>query len=145
MISYTSLRRTPRAFHRLSGITVEEFDRLYEDVEAVWVVAEQARLGGRERQRAIGGGRAYTLTLQTQLLMTLVWLRLYLTTATLGYLFGVSQATASRTTRRLLGVLREVSGDAFGWPDPPRKGEGRTVEALAQAEPDLFAILDATE
>lgn len=143
MVTYHGLRRNPRAFKDITGITVEEFDRLYKDFEPAWIAAEQKRLQRSERQRAIGGGNSYKLDVETQLV--LVWLRLYLTTATLGYFFGLSQSAASRNTRRLLTILKEISGQEFAWPDPPRRGHGRTVDDLAEEYPDLFAILDATE
>lgn len=145
MVTYYGLRRNPRAFKSITGITVEEFDRLYADFEPAWIASEQARLQQGERQRAIGGGNSYKLDVETQLLLVLVWLRLYLTTATLGYFFGISQSAASRNTRRLLTILTEVSSQEFAWPEPPRKGQGRTAEELAEEYPDLFAILDATE
>lgn len=145
MVSYFGLRRNPRAFQRLTGVTVEEFEQLYQDFEPAWVAAEEQRLQRPERKRAIGAGNAYKLDPQNQLLMVLVWLRLYLTTATLGYFFDISQSVASRNTRRVLKVLQEVSGEAFQWPDPPRKGQGRSKSELAEEYPDLFAILDATE
>lgn len=145
MLTYHGLRRNPRVFKRITGITVEEFERLYADFEPAWIAAEQARLERAERQRAIGGGNNFKLDVETQLLLVLVWLRLYLTTATLGYFFGISQSAASRNTRRLLAILSEVSGQEFAWPEPPRKGQGRTAEEVAEEYPDLFAILDATE
>jgi DDE superfamily endonuclease/Helix-turn-helix of DDE superfamily endonuclease len=145
MVTYYGLRRNPQAFQQLTGISVDEFESLYADFEPAWVAAESARLQRPGRQRAVGGGNDYKLDVETQLVMVLVWLRLYLTTATLAYFFGVSQSTASRNTRRLLAVLHQVSGQTFEWPEPPRRGHGRTTAELAQASPDLFAILDATE
>ena len=96
-------------------------------------------------QRAVGAGREYRLDSRNQMLMVLIWLRLYPTTAVLGYLFGLSQPTASRNSRRVLEVLKEISQDEFRWPDPPKKYEGRTLAELQTAYPDLFAIVDATE
>jgi transposase len=145
MITYAHLRRNPHMFQRLSGITVEEFDRLYAEFEPVWVAAERVRLQRAGRKRAIGGGGDYKLELETHLLMALVWLRLYLTTEALGYFFGISQSAASRNTRRLLAVLHQMSKAAFTWSEPPPRGKGRSAAQLKAEEPDLFAILDATE
>jgi hypothetical protein len=145
MLRYYSLRRHSRAFKDMTGITVPEFEELFERFEPAWVAAEEKRLQRPGRQRAIGAGREYRLDNEDQLLMVLVWLRLYPTTATLGYLFGVSQPTASRNTQRVLQVLKEISKDEFEWPDPPKKYEGRTLSGLQQDYPDAFAIIDATE
>lgn len=145
MIRYRELRRNERAFKDVTGLTVAEFEHLYGKFESAWVAAEEKRLQRASRQRAIGAGTSYRLGVKDQLLMVLVWLRLYPTTATLGYLFGVSQPTASRNSRRLLKVLKAVSMDEFEWPDPPQKGEGRRLTQLRKAYPDALAIIDATE
>jgi len=145
MISYESLSPKPRIFKSLTGTTVPEFDKLCEQVYPVWQRNEMERLNRPERQRAIGGGRNYSLKFREQLLMTLVWLRLYLNTEALGYFFGVSNSTVSRNTRRVLKAMREVGEGTLGWPEPPKRGEGKTVEQALQSYPDLFAVIDATE
>ncbi len=145
MLRYYSLRRHARAFKDLTGISVAEFEELFDRFEPAWVAAEEKRLRRSSRQRAIGGGREYRLDNEDQLLMVLVWLRIYPTTATLGYLFDLSQPTASRNSQRVLNVLNEISKDEFEWPDPPKKYKGRSLSALQQEYPDAFAIIDATE
>jgi hypothetical protein len=145
MIRYCELRRNGRAFKDITGLTVTEFEHLYSSFEPAWIAAEEKRLRRPGRQRAIGGGSLYRLGGEDLLLMVLVWLRIYPTTATLGFLFGVSQPTASRNSRRVLKVLKEVSMDEFEWPDPPQKGEGRRLAELRKAYPDALAIIDATE
>ncbi|RMF26779.1 MAG: hypothetical protein D6759_18965, partial [Chloroflexi bacterium] len=110
-----------------------------------WEEAERERLSRPDRQRAIGAGRSYKLDLATRLLMTMMWVRLYLTTEALGALFGVHKATVSRNGRRILAVLRRVSEGELEWPDPPEWGEGKNLMEAKAAYPDLFAILDGTE
>ncbi|MDQ7029814.1 MAG: hypothetical protein Q9O62_08575 [Ardenticatenia bacterium] len=60
----------------------------------------------------------------TYLLMTMMWGRLYLSTAALAALFGIDKATVSRNGRRVLAVLRQVTEGEIDWPDPPVRGEG---------------------
>lgn len=144
ILSYPGLRRHEKLFRSWSGLSVSEFDDLYRRFEPVWTKAEQERLQARQRQRAIGGGVDYRLDLDTRLLLVLVWLRQYLTGETLGFLFGVTQSTASRTIRRLLPVLQSVTQEALK-PPPPPKGAKRSLRQIKQAQPDLFAIFDATE
>lgn len=144
-LSHCELRRNERAFKNITGVTVAEFDELYERFEPAWMGAEEKRLQRIGRQRAIGGGNVYRLEVVDQLLMVLVWLRLYPTTAVLGYFFDLSQPTASRNARRVLAVLRECSEEAFGGKEPPRRGQGRGLPELLQSHPDLVAIIDATE
>lgn len=145
MIDYESLSQKPRIFKSLTGTTVSEFNKLNEQVYPIWQRHEIERLNRPGRQRAIGGGRNYKLNFREQLLMTLVWLRLYLNTEALGYFFGVSNSTVSRNTRRVLKAMREVGEGTLGWPEPPKRGEGKTVEQALQSYPDLFAVIDATE
>lgn len=145
MISYQELSKQTRVFKSITGVTVAEFNDLYGKVQPIWVATEIKRLSRRERKRAVGGGRDYALKLKERLLMTLVWLKLYLTVDALGFFFGVSGSTASRNTRSILPALRQLGDETLGWPDPPKRGQGRNIEQALQAYPDLLAIVDATE
>ena len=77
--------------------------------------------------------------------MTLVWLKLYLTVDALGFFFGVSGSTASRNTRNILPVLRQLGDETLGWPEAPKRGQGKNIEQALQEYSDLLAIVDATE
>jgi hypothetical protein len=119
MLSYYSLRRNECAFKQFTGITVSEFDALYADFEAAWVIAERKRLERPGRKRAVGGGNNYRLEPEEQLLMVMVWLRLYLTTAVVGYLFGISGKRRRSTCKSSLivnehGKIRAVTDTAPG-------------------------------
>jgi hypothetical protein len=142
-LTYPGLRRHEKLFQRWSGMSVAEFDELYRCFERAWTQAEIERLQGRQRQRALGGGGDYVLDLDTRLLMVLVWLRHYLTGETIGYLFGVNQSTVSRNLTRILPVLQVVAQTSLQRPKP--KGGRRSFSEFKQAQPDLFAIFDATE
>lgn len=143
MITYANLSRKSRVFQSLTGVTVDEFQQLLAELEPLWVAAAEKRLARPDRQRAMGGGRRPELPLWEQLLLTLVWLRLYLTTDALGFLFGVHKSTVSRYTRSLLPLLRQVGEGTLGWPEPPARGQN--LGQVCQAHPDLFALVDATE
>jgi hypothetical protein len=145
MLTYKSLVKQPSAFYSLSGITVREFNDLYVRFEPLWKTAEGQRLGRLGRQRAIGGGSPYQLTLADQLLMTLVWLHLYLNTETLGVFFGVSKSTISRNSRRVLAVLRTLGEHTVWWSEPPDKGQGKSLEEVLNYYPELLLILDVME
>jgi IS5 family transposase len=145
MITYKELSKQPRVFKSLTGVTVTEFDRLYAKVQPIWLENEIKRLSRRKRKRAIGGGRDYTLELKERLLMTLVWLKLYLTVSALGFFFGISDSTVSRNTRNILPVLRQLGDDTLGWPELPKRGQGKRIDQALQEYPDLLAIVDATE
>ena len=132
-------------FKNLTGVSANEFDRLQWEVAPVWAEGERKRLSRPDRQRAIGGGRDYTLDLKEQLLMTLVWLYLSLNTEALGFFFGVDKSTASRNTRRVLTALGQLGETPSGWPEPPKRGQGKNIEQALRAYPDLLAIVNETE
>ena len=145
MLRYNILKSRPEALRALTGLSHEEFKDLYERFLPVWEEAERKRLSRPDRQRAIGAGRSYKLDLATRLLMTMMWVRLYLSTAALAALFGVDKATVSRNGRRILAVLRQVTEGEIEWPDPPSRGKGKDLAEILATYPDLFAILDGTE
>ena len=145
MISYEKLVKKPRVFKSITGLGIEEFEQLYQKFAPVWVEHEHQRLKRPHRKRAIGGGRKYTLELKDQLVMVTCWLRLYLNTEAMGFFFGVDKSTVSRNCRRLLKVLRALGEETLGWPDPPKRGQGKNVEQALREYPDLLAIVDTTE
>jgi len=145
MISYEKLVKKPRVFKSITGLSIEEFDQLLQKFAPAWVEHEHQRLERPNRKRAIGGGRKYTLKLKDQLVMVTCWLRLYLNTEAMGFFFGVDKSTVSRNCRRLLKVLRTLGEETLGWPEPPKRGQGKSVEQALREYPDLLAIVDATE
>lgn len=144
-ISYQHLSQKPRLFKSFFGVSVAEFDELYRKVQTEWSQRERERLNQRTRQRALGGGRDYTLDLSERLLMTLLWLKLYLNTAVLGVLFDVDGATVSRNIRNLLPTLQALGEATLGWATPPQRGQTKSLAQVQATHPDLFAIVDATE
>ena len=89
MISYQKLAKRPRAFKSLTGLDIDEFERLFKKLAPARAKSEYQRLNRPDRKRAVGGGRKYKLELQDQLVMVMCWLRLYLNVEALGFFFGV--------------------------------------------------------
>src|SRR5215217_4501482 len=143
MLTYNILIKHPAAFKSLTGLKIAEFDELYERFAPAWQQAEAQRLTRPNRQRALGGGGVYHLNARSQLLMVLLWLRIYLTTDALGALFDLNKSTISRNLRRVLKVLHAISAPTLRWPQPPSKG--RTLAEAIQLYPDLLAVVDVTE
>ena len=145
IIHYHELKKNERIFKRFTGVTIEEFEELESKAEPLWVEEERKRLARPTRKRAEGGGRKKSLVFREQLLMTLIWLKLYLVLEALGYLFGVDKSSASRYTNALLAVLRKVGEGTLGWPEPPKRGQGKNLDKVWSENPDLYAYVDATE
>ena len=145
MLTFERLRQKPHIFKGFTGVTIEEFEELLEKAIPIWVERELARLDRPDRKRAIGGGNKPRFDVCGKLLITLVWLRLYLTMDALGFLFGVDKATVSRYTRAILPVLREIGEGTLGSLEPPERGASKRLDAVLEEHSDLFAFVDATE
>lgn len=96
---------------------------------------------GHKRQRAVGGGPSFTLSMRDQLLLTVVWLRVYPTNEVGGFLFGVSDSTVSRVVNRLVVVVAKAGKDGMKMPDPGRKHR-RTLDDLLREMPEFGVVID---
>lgn len=148
MMRYHSLCKRQKQFQSFTGLTVEEFDRLAALIHTAWDIqrSERLRQQNPEPRRKEGGGRKYALeTFEDQLLLALVWSRLYLVYFVLEHLFGIDESTVSRTIRRIAPLLQ----DRFMLPARLPKRKIRTLEELKEFLPpdiDLDDILaDGTE
>jgi len=139
---YLSQHRT--AFLKMTGLHRVEFDGLVADLLPRFEAAEIQRLTRPNRRRDIGGGRSATLDGRDQLLLTVVWLRLYPTHEVLAYLFEVSDSTVSRVIARLLPLLEQAGRDTMRLPDPGRKRR-RSLPELLKDTPELAVVIDSFE
>jgi hypothetical protein len=150
ILSEPRLREVPAVFRAMTGLHVEEFDALARDVVpavAAAAAAEQDQRRGRQRRRAAGGGHPFALTFRAQLLLTVVWLRVYPTSPVLGFLFGISHPTVLRTIARVLPILEQAGRDTMRLPGHGERGRRsrRTLNDLLVAIPDLTVIIDTFE
>ena len=141
---YIHLKQHPNVLLKMTGLRINEFDTLVDDLLPQWADAEYERLNRADRQREIGGGRNSKLDGRDQLLLTVVWLRVYPTHEVLGYLFGVSDSTVSRIIKRVLPVLEQAGRDGMRMPDPGRKRR-RSLDQLLHDTPDLAVVIDSFE
>jgi len=147
MVTYAALRLNPKIFPALTGLTREEFDRLAIEFAAALDHSRAASTHtkrGQPRRRAAGGGARPTLDLQTRLLMTLLWLRVYPTYEVLGWLFGLEKSNAWENVQATLAVLESLADFPFGRPAAGRAKLG-TKEAVFEAFPQVKVIIDGKE
>ncbi len=140
------LKRKSKHLHNFTGLSVEQFEQLCEAIKHR--LAGQSGSEGRERQRAPGGGRKAALSVEDQVLVVLMYYRLYLTQLLLGYLFNLDDSNVSRLISKLRPVLLEVL------PLPAQETvlfarEGKRIsslEELLKQHPGFKEVLiDATE
>jgi hypothetical protein len=138
------LGQHPSVFRSMTGLTVAAFDLLLPQLLTAFAADRRRRLDRPDRQRAVGGGDDFDLSVADQFLLTIVWLRHYPTQECLGYLFGASDSTALRAVRRCLPILEQSGRDTMRLPDPG-KGHRRDLPTLLKDTPALAVIVDTFE
>jgi hypothetical protein len=144
ILHYERLHRFPDVFKAITGLRVSQFDELVKDVLPRFHAAEYTRHTRPNRKRAIGAGPHFDLDPRNQILLTVIWLRVYPIHEVLGYLFGVSDTTAGRTIARVLPLLEASGQDTMRMPDPGRKRR-RSLDALLADTPELVVVIDTFE
>ena len=144
LLRYEKLSAHPTLFQKLTGLRLGEFSLLVLDVRPLLEEQRNQRLNRPNRVRTIGGGEQPTLEARDQILMTIVWLRIYPTNELLGYLFGVSEKAASRVISMVLPVLAKSGNDTMRKADPGRKHRLDLPQMLKQL-PELNLIVDSFE
>lgn len=143
ILRYNYLSRHKTVFRVMTGLNLNEFDALLDDILPRFAEAEVKRLSRAGRQRDIGGGPDFELTPNNQILLTVVWLRQYPTHEVLGYLFGISDSTAGRYIKRVLPLLEAAGQDGMRMPRPGR--HGRSLDKLLADTPELAVVIDSFE
>ena len=144
IMRYEHLKQHKTVFLKMTGLRIGEFDVLVDDLLPDFVEAEYERLSRPDRQREIGGGRNPELDGRDQLLLTIIWLRVYPTHEVLAYLFGISDSTVSRIIARILPLLERAGRDTMRMPDPGRKRR-RSLDELLSDTPELVVVIDSFE
>jgi hypothetical protein len=140
ILRHQHLSSRPQVFRSMTGLTPAAFDDLAAELGPRLAAARAAGRDRPGRARAPGGGPHFELGPADALLLTVVWLRHYPTCEVLGYLFGVSKATASRTVAAALPPLEAAGRDTMRLPDPGRYRR-RSLAAVLGRVPELAALL----
>lgn len=138
------LRQHPAVFRSLTGLPAGVFDGLTADVLPALADADFARRDRPGRRRVVGAGHPFGLGPADQILLAVVWLRVYPTHAVLGYLFGVSESAARRTLGRVVPVLARAGKDTMRMPDPGKYAR-RDLPVLLKDAPGLAVLVDTFE
>jgi hypothetical protein len=122
-LRYTKIRKSAKTFHRLFGVTPQEFEIIVKKVEPKW---HESVISGYKRP-----GRDYKLDLSDMVLMLLLYYRSYVTQIFVGYMFGIDDSRVCRIIRRLEPILASVMAI-------------QTCKQLSKEEVENL-IIDATE
>lgn len=99
-LRYTKIRKNPKTFQRLFGLSVDQFEIILQKVAPKW---ESTVISSYKRP-----GRDYKLDLSDMLLMLLLYYRSYVTQIFVGYMFGIDDSRVCRIIRRLEPILASV-------------------------------------
>jgi len=143
-------------FQAFTGATVTQFAEILRALRSVCAEFEQERLTRPDRKRKIGGDRGFNLTLEDRLMVTLMYFRLYVSYALLGYLFNLDGTNVGREINKrmvpvLLGILPVPMQDELlsGRDELPQMGGGKrikTLKTLMETHPEIKEVwVDATE
>ncbi len=143
MMTYLKLSKKPKQFLSFTGVTLQQFDVIVIDVKKQYPITEKARLSKRKRQRQIGAGHPFDLSIEDKLVMLLVYYRLYITCELAGYLFDLDQSNVNRNIRYLEPAVRKsIPIPSKLYADSKKIND---IQQLQEFFPELIAITDGTE
>jgi hypothetical protein len=106
LLSYDRLSKKPTLFKPFTGLTVQEFDDIYNkkitkkyDKHEIQSLSSIKRKVIRERKD--GAGRRFKLNVKDRFLMLLVYYRLYITYTLAGFLFDLNQSNICRDIQKI--------------------------------------------
>jgi hypothetical protein len=105
LLSYERLSKKPILFNSFTGLTVSEFDDIYDkEIITRYEKHEIKRLSYKrkeDRKRKIGAGRSFKLNVKNRFFMLLVYYRLYITYTLVGFLFDLDQSNICRDIQKI--------------------------------------------
>ena len=109
MTGYTweYIRTHQKETKRLLGITFEQLELLIGQVKILHNIQQEEKFKKTPRLITEGGGRSPKLSLEEQIVLTLIYLRHHLSFQVLGLLFQISESTAHNLFNYWQGLLRE--------------------------------------
>lgn len=136
MLSYQKLVKRPSHLHRLTGLSVVEFEQLLDKFQSCWNIYVAKLAENPQRKRKFGGGRHPVLeNPEDKLLFILVYVRMYPLLFLQGIMFTIEEGNTCIWVHRLLSLLDDALG--FAHKRPARKHRGKNLEELLRDFPEL--------
>lgn len=143
MFNHKKLAKKRKQFLSVTGLTVQQFDSLSKEIKKNYKTTEQKRLSKNKRERKIGAGHKFDLSLKDRILMLLMYYRMYTTYDMLGMIFDLDKSNVARNIRYLEPAVKQsIPIPAKKYADSKKL---KTIQELQQFFPDLIAITDGTE
>jgi hypothetical protein len=145
LLSYDRLSKKPLLFRSFTGLTLQEFDNIYDkEIAKRYDKYEVQRLSKRkDRERNIGAGRPFKLNVKDRFLMLLIYYRLYITYTLAGFLFDLDQSNICRDIQKIEKLIRQCL------PIPQKINNiTKRLKTLQQVEkyfPGFLSFVDSTE
>jgi hypothetical protein len=130
---------TDRLMFSLTGLSLNEFDRLLERFEPIYHEFRAKEL--KKRIRKYNKGKSSSLTIKQKLLLVLVHLKCYPTYDLLGWMFGYERTRAFRWVKILFPILEATLCRSLSLP----KRQIKSKEEFLELFPDLQVFIDGTE
>jgi IS5 family transposase len=125
-------------------VEFEQFYAEFEDAHTERLQASQKTRGNQKRQRAVGAGRKHKYDLRDRLLMTMFWLKVYMTYELLGFFYDLNKTNIEDNLNLILETLAGMTHFNFERPKAERK-KLHSMEEVMDAFPDVRLIIDAKE
>jgi hypothetical protein len=102
------IKNNPQETQRLVGLKYEQLEQLINQVIALHIQKQEGLESKKVRIINKGGDRKVKLSIEEQILLSLIYLRHLTTFQLLGIQFGVSESTANDTFNYWFPVLQEI-------------------------------------
>lgn len=143
MFNHKKLAKKCKQFLSVTGLTVKQFDSLSKEIKKNYKTTEQKRLSKNKRERKIGAGHKFDLSLKDRILMLLMYYRMYTTYDMLGMIFDLDKSNVMRDIRYLESAVKQsIPIPAKKYADSKKL---KTMQEIQQFFPDLITITDGTE
>jgi|ERR1044071_3256152 hypothetical protein len=145
MLTYQELRKTKRRFLALTGLTVNEFEKIVPAFERAYErkYPSNKTVEGKERKRKTGGGGESELkSYEDKLLLALVYQKSYPLQELIGVVFDLSQSRVNHWLHRLLPVLKDALDDLDLLPERDGKKFARHERGRGKKAPLIIDGVD---
>jgi Helix-turn-helix of DDE superfamily endonuclease len=146
LLSYERISKKPILFKSFTGLTVQEFNNIYNKQIAKKYTKHEMQCQSSKRKgrkRDIGAGRSFKLDLENRFLVLLMYYRLYITYTLAGFLFDLDQrSNICRDIQKIESLIRQCV------PIPQKiyniTKRLRTPDEVEKYFPGFLAFIDAT-